>query len=35
MKTVVNVPHKNLLPALWCSYRQYFRRKANTIKFYE
>jgi len=33
LQTEVNVAHKKLI-VLWCSYRQYYRRKANTIKLY-
>jgi len=34
LQTEENVARKKLLVVLWCSYRQYYRRKAKTIKLY-
>jgi len=34
LQTEENVARKKLLVVLLCSYRQYYRRKANTIKLY-
>jgi len=31
LQTEENVARKKLLVVLWCSYRQYYRKKANTI----
>jgi len=34
LQTEENVARKKSLVVLWCSYRQYYRRKANTTKSY-
>jgi len=34
LQTEENVAHKKLLVVSWCPYRQYYRRKAKTIKLY-
>jgi len=34
LQAEVNAARKKLLVVSWCSYRQYYRSKANTIRLY-
>jgi len=34
LQTEVNVARKNLVVVLWCSCKQYYHRKANTMELY-